>query len=267
MSDFELPGALALAAAVFFPGPFVWAPVLIFLTNRMASKPRATRFEAERNSLPPVAAEFFANAGAVLAAEGFDDAGMYFLPNTAPKVEGLVLLGVNRQTSDYALVAALYATINEDTQLKSTHVEFVTRFNDGRVLGTSNASVLGCFAKIPGFETVHFPGLADLHQLYRLHVERCRRDAPNTQRVNRLDREFDGDGERYLSTILAEEFGRQVGVGYLRLESGGDRYRPTVKGACMMTWRLLWPVKQLRAASRTRHAARLKAELLPRVDQ
>ena len=260
MSDLPI-GALALAAAAFFPGPYLWAPVLIFLTNRMSAKPRATRFEAELASLPVAAADYFANASQALAAEGFEEAGMFFLPNTAPNVEALVLLARNRRSCEIALAIAIYATVNGVTQLKSTHVEYVSRYRDGRVLGTSNCSVLGCFAKIPGFETIHFNRVHDLHQLYRLHTERCRQAAPNSQRINRLDDEFGGDGSRYLSTVMAEEFTRQIPVGYLRLNTDGEHYRPTVKGACLMTWKSLWPVKQLRMQKRDRRAARLMAEL------
>ena len=262
MSDLPI-GALALAAAVLFPGPYLWAPVLIFLTNRMSAKPRATRFEAELASLPAAAAEYFAYAKGVLAGDGFEEAGMFFLPNTAPNVEALVLLARNRQSSELALAVAIYATVNGETQLKSTHVEYVSRYRDGRVLGTSNCSVLGCFAKIPGFETAHFPRVQDLHQLYRLHTERCRQAAPTGQRINRLDDEFGGDGSLYLSTVMGEEYARQVPVGYLRLNADSEHYRPTIKGACLMTWKSLWPVKQLRMQERDRRAARLIAVLLP----
>jgi len=261
MSDFERTGTLAVAALIFFPGIYLWAPALIFFTNRMAAKPRANRFDADRNSLPQQAANYFARVSGAIAQEGFEEVGLYFLPNTASNVEALALLMKNARTDELAMAAAIYATVDGATQLKSTYVEFVSRYSDGRVFDTNNAFVLSCFAKIDGFDTVQFPRVQDLHRLYSLHTERCRRAAPHGQRVNRLIHEFDGDGSRYLSATMAESFARQAGVGYLQLD--GEQYRPTVKGACLMTWKLLWPVKQLRTLKRDQRAKRLMSELLP----
>jgi hypothetical protein len=43
-----------------------------------------------------------------------------------------------------------------------------------------------------------------------------------------------------------EEIERLIRVGYYRAPDGGGKCWMTVKGAYLMTWRLLWPVKQLR---------------------
>lgn len=265
MTDFSLVGgAAAIAAVLLFPGPFVWAPVLIFCVQKMSARPRTNRFNDDLPSLPTAPSEYFAQACESLSADGFEMVGMYYLPKAVPNVEGLLLLAANRQTDELALAAALYATGNGATTLKSMHVEFANRYANGQVLGTGNAKELSCFAKIPGYDTVHFPQVDDLRRLYRLHVARCNSIAPGGRRINRLDVEFGGDGELFLNAILAEEFARQVPVGYLWLDAAGENFRPTVKGACLMTWKLLWPVKPILLRNRARKAERLIAELLPR---
>jgi hypothetical protein len=265
MSDFSTVGAAAAFFAIlFFPGPFVWAPALIFCVQKLAAHPRTKRFDGDLSSLPAAPAEYFVQARDSLAADGFETAGMYFLPNAAPNVTCLLMLAVNRHTDESALAAAVYATANGATTLKSMHVEFASRYSNGQVVGTGNCKELGCFAKIPGFDTVQFSRVVDLRLLYRLHAARCNVILPGGRRINRLDGEFGGDGEAYINAVLAEEFARQVPVGYLRLDGDGEQYRPTVKGACLMTWKNLWPVKQIRMRSHARKAARWTAELLSR---
>ena len=265
MSESSLVGAVvAIVAILFFPGPFVWAPMLIFCVQKMSIRPRTKRFDDDLSSLPAAPAEYFAQAREALSADGFETVGMYYLPDAVPNVTGLLFLTANRQTDELALAAALYATANGASMLKSMYVEFVSRYSSGQVLGTGNAKELGSFAKTPGFDTVHFPQVDDLRQLYRLHVARCNAIVPGGRRTNRLDGEFGGDGEAYLNAILSEEFARQVPAGYLLPDAAGENYRPTVKGACLMTWKIIWPIKQIRMRIRDRKAERLIAELLPR---
>jgi hypothetical protein len=43
-----------------------------------------------------------------------------------------------------------------------------------------------------------------------------------------------------------------VATGYYYLDEARDIYRPTWKGAVLMTWRLLWPIRPLYRAWRRR---------------
>jgi hypothetical protein len=47
-----------------------------------------------------------------------------------------------------------------------------------------------------------------------------------------------------------EEIERLIRTGYYRSPDRGGKCWMTVKGAYLMTWRLLWPVKQLRQLGR-----------------
>jgi hypothetical protein len=80
----------------------------------------------------------------------------------------------------------------------------------------------------------------------------------------RLDTDFGGDATRYVAeAVLEETFRDQIGTGYLAETAGG--FRPTLKGALIMTWQELWPLKNLRRRRERQHAERLLSELEPQL--
>jgi hypothetical protein len=50
-------------------------------------------------------------------------------------------------------------------------------------------------------------------------------------------------------------------MGYFIRDEAGLTYRPTWKSACLMTWRLCWPIKQILAALKRARTERLLREL------
>ena len=70
----------------------------------------------------------------------------------------------------------------------------------------------------------------------------------------------EGQAEPYLCSVIVESYEEQVGFGWLYLDSAAGVYRPTWKGAFLMTWGLLWPVLAIRKALlRQKEEALLKA--------
>ena len=63
----------------------------------------------------------------------------------------------------------------------------------------------------------------------------------------RLDESFGGDEVAYLQACMKEEFEHATKIGYMRLGLGETFYRPTLRGAYLMTWKELPPFKQWRA--------------------
>ena len=79
-----------------------------------------------------------------------------------------------------------------------------------------------------------------------------------------METEYGGNALRYVAkAVLEETFRDQVGTGYLAEESTG--FRPSVKGAWIMAWQELWPIKSIRRQRERRRAERLLAELEPRL--
>ncbi len=70
----------------------------------------------------------------------------------------------------------------------------------------------------------------------------------------------EGEATSYLSRVLVEDYERQVRFGRLRLDSASGVYRPTIIGAYLMTWGLLWPIKPIRMMlMKSREQATLRA--------
>ena len=83
----------------------------------------------------------------------------------------------------------------------------------------------------------------------------------------RLDEEFRGDAIAYLQSDMIEELERAVGFHYLRLDARAGIYRPTLKGAFLMTWREMWPIKAIRLVQQARRERQLLTELTYRVPE
>jgi hypothetical protein len=96
--------------------------------------------------------------------------------------------------------------------------------------------------------------------LYRLHQVLVGRSGLR-DKVLRLDEEFHGNAVAAVGAFMMEAFAEVIGPGYMYLSPADKMYRPTWKGAFLMTWPLMWPMTVLRRAARDRRARRLLAEL------
>jgi hypothetical protein len=63
--------------------------------------------------------------------------------------------------------------------------------------------------------------------------------------------------EEAMVESMLKEFETQVATGYLFPDPDGACYRPTWKGAVLMTWRLCWPVSAIVRSARKRATASL----------
>src|SRR5262249_19873710 len=135
--------------------------------------------------------------------------------------------------------------------LRKTQVEFCSELTSGLELNTNNGDGVGCDAPHPSKQVFAFPGVDDVERLYRLHWrlaqeaalgDAVRRPAAGAE-LDELVRGWEHDNAR------------QAGLGYWYLDADGARYRPTWKGALLMTWKLAWPVGALRRLLRRWQAA------------
>jgi hypothetical protein len=159
-----------------------------------------------------------------------------------------------------ALASTLYADKPDGPPRRVFYVEFVSRFRDGTVVHTNNSPQPGVFGPRPTHTAGRFPAVKEADRLYRLHQALAERH-PSGLKVLRLDEEFAGEARATVAASLVEEMEAQVKTGYLHLSPQERVYRPTCKGACLMTWKLLWPVKAIRRVLQEREAARLMADL------
>ena len=240
--------------------PYVLGPILVYFTLRFRMPPTVVAVDPRVHPLPAEARNYLSEAYRELTADGFDLVGTMFLPDLVPNVKTLFAIYANRTASDMAMSAIIVAQGGLSGELKTSYVEFVRRYDDGVVVQTNNSAELGSFKRMPGEFTTKFWQIRDIRRLYRLHQRLSDRFRQRGQPTFRMDAEFRGDAVQYIAkAVLEETFRDQVGTGYL--SEGPSGFRPTIKGAWIMAWQELWPVKALRRWREKRHAERLLVEL------
>jgi hypothetical protein len=261
MVDFPFVNSLFLLLACMLLAPYVFGPILIRIILRQSAAPEVDTFSPDDPRLPPEVADHFREVSEALVPLGFEVVEGLALPKQAPKVKAVGLLLVNRATADIASALIMYGDLPQGTRVQTAYVELVTRFRDGTGVLTHNTKVLGAFPPRPHLVTGRFPMVKETGRLYQLHRALVERHGSSAGAVLRLDAEFHGDAAAYVSTILVEQLEEQIGTGYMYRAPGGKWYRPTWKGALLMTWGLLWPFKAIRAQRRAHEARQLMAEL------
>ncbi len=239
--------------------PSVGGPLLIRWTMKHAAEPRLIPFPLDHPSLPPEVARDFQTVTDALRPDGFEPVAGLALSNQVPRVKAIVLLLANRPARALVAGMAVFGENAAGPPRRVFSVEFVTRFRDGTAVSTSNSSEPTVFAPRPRRTTGRFPVFRDASRLYRLHQELVAR-AGGGQKVLRLDEEFGGDARATLAASMIEELEDQVQTGYLYLSPREKLYRPTCKGALLMTWKLLWPFKTIQRRRVARTARRLMTE-------
>jgi hypothetical protein len=173
-------------------------------------------------------------------------------------------LYVHDEDREAALVSAIYGITAQERPLEMRYVEFMAQFAGGdvRVVQTNNTSEVGSFPPLPQDLTFRFPHVADLDRLYRLHRALVRRHAGRQRRGLRVVEDFGGDATAYFrEVVFRKAFQDQESTGYLRYNAVQDCWQPTLKGAYLMTWRELWPIKPMIRARVRRRGLRLEREL------
>lgn len=244
----------AAVVALGYLLPLVVGALAVYHLSRMESLPR---FEQRSpRSMPDEVQEFFADCVPRLVAEGFEPVGYYHLLGMVSNIETFVALLHNRAAGDAAAVISGYST-NPDAPPMSNHiVGFATEFADNTSVNVTNDSMPQLFA--PDARNVHykFPGMQDFTRLYRAHRALVARHAPGRSGILPTE----GWEAVNLSTSWNRDLVRQVELGLYREDDADGTFRPTLRGAFVMTSKCLWPVKNVRAARlKTRAAATLKS--------
>jgi hypothetical protein len=263
--DFDIfdwigPGILCVLAVLVLL-PYVVGPLLIKLTLKQSDEPELTQLPLDDPKFPKSVTAHFRKVTEALRPAGFEPAAALGMPNQVPKVSARLLLLANRRTKDAAAVTLIYADEEGFTLVKTSYVEFISRFRDGTLVQTNNSEELNAFARRPGQFTTQLPLVREPERLYRLHQALAERHGGGSGKVLRLDEEFRGDATAYLSRAIVEELEGQIDTGYMYYVESEGQFRPTLKGAFLMTWGLLWPFTALRRMRRDREARRIIGEL------
>ena len=217
-----------------------------------------TRIVDAATILPDAAADRFAETARDLIAAGFTPAGHFCEPDHPAVPNRDAYLAVWLHEAAGAVARAVWVRFTHATvpfTMTSYGLSFVTTFPDGREIVTTNAPTASVFPPLPTVDGLAWKDMNHAAMLWKLHRARAEQLRNGQMPV------MPAAGDDAIATIVRDTERRgidfAIGRGYLRRHAGGE-VRHTVRGAYLMTWRLLWPWKQITMA---RHARKLRRVL------
>jgi len=222
-------------------------PLLLCLEKRYPAHPKLMELDFEK--IDSSLGDFLMTQTKALFKIGFDEPTLIQIPNFVPQVNSYLIMLVNRQTGDKAMVTAL---VSQGLQL--LYLEFTTGFDSGEVFNTHNATEIPAFPPYAKKVRTQVPAVDDAQELYRLHTFVMNKHQVQGRKVLYEP----GQALDYLARFGF--FDEQVKGGWLFYDQESDSYRPTFKGACLIVWRLMQPFKALHKMALNRRAKNILKE-------
>jgi hypothetical protein len=239
-------------------------PLLIYFTQKHNDHPQVCIYDIDENPPPADAEHYLRDTGAALERLGYEPQPHIALPDPLPNVRCLIQLWIHPQRTDAALISLVFGLTAQQQPIQSLfYTEFLSGFREGHpiLIQTNNSTQLGSFPAMPDERTYCFPQVGSIEQLERIHRKLVDRDQPRAAKLISLYDRYGGDIERYATGILSDTYRKQAPNGYLKLDAASGYWKPTIKGAYLMTWGLLWPMSQIGMARVRRQANTLLREL------
>lgn len=239
-----------LVIAAFYLG----VPLFIRFQQWLAAHPKFLVLDFDQ--LRPSVAQFLMARTRDVVELGFAEPTLVQMPDAAPQVTAYLIMLVNRETGDKAMVTVMIGQ-SFPLHLQVSYVEFSTRFETGEMFDTLNSPEVLAFPPGPTSVRTQVPALNDPRQLYRLHTFVMNKQGFSGKKVlyepgQALDYFVHND---HIGTC--EE---QVERGWLYYDEGRDTYRYTFKGAYWVTWGLMQPFKALRKIALGKRARKILRE-------
>jgi hypothetical protein len=240
---------VALLAVVVFAYPaYAIFHNYLLVPLRHWGKPHlrdAPLVEADIATMPARVSAYMARAARQLVPLGFSAAANLRAPEHSPGSDGYVSVWLNEAEATSVQVIVVWHE-GSRRRTESFVTTFLTEFGDhdrvvdGGAVSTSSTPHVSVFAPHPRSDFVRWPAMNDLATLYRLHRFRADGVAP---REKRWIPPRDGI-VAYLHHQAERMLRFQVEAGYYWFDPRMNTYRPRLRGAFMMTWSLLWPLRQ-----------------------
>lgn len=257
---------------------YLLAPLVTWFTWRMEVRTTvALRDTNER--VYSEAGEYIAATTRDLTALGFEPNFLADLPQALDNVRATVKRFSQSGNDDAAMIEVFEIQVLGEWKLHMMCVEFCADFIDDSEISTGNMSVLPCWPLADGKIMSLFPKEKNITRLYQAHQAICRHLAPNRTRIDHFISTHHRNATTYLQDGIRREHIPPLNAGYLysvddevsfssasvplpgiesdqtaalhnpyaapQHSSLPSKFRPTLKGAYLMTWRLLWPVSRL----------------------
>jgi hypothetical protein len=246
--------ASGAVAGYFFLALYVFAPWKV--RNRQSKSVTVNYTSIEPAEFPPEILSVFSIGATVLEQAGFECLGSVTQARNKTGQQSFVSVWVNRSTLDSAQVIGILTPSHPGGSRAVTLLTFRTEFNDLTAIVTTNTSSPGVFPPDKKIDSVRCPGAKNLTLLLRLHRERVKR-VSGTRKATLV--RF-ADAKSRMALEHEKAYQRLVEAGYYSLDKTKENYVPTLKGAYLMTYRLLPPFKQIQRIRRALRTTRVLRE-------
>ncbi|HUF28504.1 MAG TPA: DUF4253 domain-containing protein [Gemmatimonadaceae bacterium] len=236
--------------------PYVLGPSLVRVLSRWPAHPDFEPYDPRDDEPPAPIGSFFEDIAASLSAEGYVHelwlVQRGFVQHTTSRLR--VFVNAREQSA-----AIAYAIVSDDPRIAQfvSYIDFITFRRDGRHRVTNNAPRPSPYAPYPPRVPETFARVRDPARLARLHRELVRNDGDHAP----LPEEFRQDPLRFAADAVRSEMLHQVTTGYLSVDEEASQFRCTLRGAAMMTWKMLPPASWFLAWRMRRRADQLLAVL------
>ena len=204
---------IALAALLIY---YVGFPLAIFATFRQQARPTIETFVPADPALPKEVRRHFRSTCDQLMPLGFEYIKGMFLPRSSDNVMAILILLVHRQSRDAVIAVSMYLQIKSKWHLKTSYVEYSTRFADGTEVNTINSRELSSFPPPPNTFSYRLPSIQHAGTLFKIHSMLTQRHGNPAQKVLRLDKDFKGNAAALIADSMIHEFQSATRDGYLR---------------------------------------------------
>jgi hypothetical protein len=241
--------------------PFLLKPFLLFVvvpirTHRKSRHHPRRKYEvADLQMMSQEARQQLEMGLAQFRQEGFEPVGPSLASSSEPGASLVHTLLVNPAGD----IGEIFSTARQEQAFIRSQV-FVIRsiFADEKQIATASTRSTGTFPRDATVDGVNFRWVKDAHTLCEVHRRRIERlGLVNRARIAPKP----GEHESYLHQQSENELKRVAKAGYFYFDATEGVYRQTWKGAFLMAWKLISPIKGWRARRRDREAQRVWREL------
>ena len=253
MRDSQFVLAFVLCTAGVF---YVGVPLLVLARHRHRAHPPATTLPSldEVKGVDLEAGVMLERGATALRSIGFWT-GLPVHVALSDRVEGFVVVGTAPDGDVAETYVVLQTLRNRVVRRQWTTIHSHTH-HFSRTL-TSNVAIRSGIRPPAGYNPFHAIGVADVAHMYALHELSVRDDGGRRANPPRPE-----DHAAWVQSDTARGQDNMIARGYAWLSGrNGETLRLTPKGAFLMTWHQLPPLKQLAAARSRRRLAEMEERL------
>jgi hypothetical protein len=234
--------------------PYILVPIYLHRRHWLSANHDHEEMHPAREAVPEEVWSHARETIASLSPCGFKLVGHFRKLGTAHGAIAFVTLLQDKDQLTVAKVITILTTGQE--RLAERVLGLSTELADGREIVSTNRRESSLLPHAKKQLVLWLPDVRDPRDLYDFHKRLTERfgDAQKCLSLN-------GKHAEYLNQRTQAEVAHWVEEGYHKLDSGAQVYRLTWKGAALIGWKHLWPIKPIRRAWRRYQTNKLLRKL------